>query len=636
MGLLGASTAQAAYVSIQNNGVFEVNDGNAVKASLDDWANVCHEKRNGSFPAPFTNSMACVTASNTSGANAIEWQSDGAALDGSNYNASIFTGGGSKDPIDISSWQWKDQAGGLPDKDNLLHSFAARYTTADASPQDLLFFGSDRYDNSGDAVQGYWFFLNQIGLVGTGAGTFSGVHKNGDLLVLSDFSNGGSTSIISVLAWDSTCAKAVNNPSVGQCADANLRLRGTSSSANCASATNLNFCGIVNAANGTVAPWPYKDKSGNSTYLQGEFFEGGINLTALGFGGTCFASAASETRSSTSTTATLKDFVLGSFAVCGAGLATTPSSTSIAIGSSLTDSAAITVTGSSSPPAPTGSVSFFVCGPSAGISSCDPATGTAVGSPVNLTGATKTGNVYTVSSASYTPAAAGDYCFAARWPGDANYTGGPYVDGSSTECFTVTPRQPGITTDQSAKPPTGAPLGTAITDTATLSNTAPKPDGSAAGGTITFTLYGPQADPATPVCTGTPVYTSTAYAVSGDGTYPKAGQAANSFTPTIVGTYEWVATYSGDSPNTLPVASGCGDEPSKLFALQPSATTAQTWRPQDSISVTVASGAGDLKGNVTFKAFDSLAKCTADAAGTASFTQSVDKTGTTGQTLSAA
>ena len=48
----------------------------------------------------------------------------------------------------------------------------------------------------------------------------------------------------------------------------------------------------------------FTDKSGNTTYLQGEFYEGGVNLSLLGLAGECFASVASETRSSTSTTAT--------------------------------------------------------------------------------------------------------------------------------------------------------------------------------------------------------------------------------------------------------------------------------------------------------------------------------------------
>src|SRR3989442_9204266 len=34
-------------------------------------------------------------------------------------NKTIFTGGGSKDNIDINSWDWKDDAGALPDKDNI-------------------------------------------------------------------------------------------------------------------------------------------------------------------------------------------------------------------------------------------------------------------------------------------------------------------------------------------------------------------------------------------------------------------------------------------------------------------------------------------------------------------------------------
>ena len=37
--------------------------------------------------------------------------------------------------------------------------------------------------------------------VGGGTG-FTGVHENGDLLVISDFSNGGTTSTITVYKWD--------------------------------------------------------------------------------------------------------------------------------------------------------------------------------------------------------------------------------------------------------------------------------------------------------------------------------------------------------------------------------------------------------------------------------------------------
>src|SRR5205823_658028 len=82
--------------------------------------------------------------------------------------------------------------------------------------------------------------------------------------------------------------------------------------------------GVVNPTNGTFAPWTFTDKSGLHTYLNGEFYEGGVNLSTLGVGNECFASVASETRSSTSTTATLKDFVLGNFGKCDTGVLTTP------------------------------------------------------------------------------------------------------------------------------------------------------------------------------------------------------------------------------------------------------------------------------------------------------------------------
>ena len=123
--------------AVHDTGAFEL-DGNATNNPAvvgDDWDNVCHQVIHSD----------CSTTSDTSasgGATAVDWVSE------PNPNATIFTGGGSKDPQDVSQWAWKDGAGGLPDKDNLLHSFAARYTT---SVGEVLFFGSDRLDNSGDA-----------------------------------------------------------------------------------------------------------------------------------------------------------------------------------------------------------------------------------------------------------------------------------------------------------------------------------------------------------------------------------------------------------------------------------------------------------------------------------------------------
>ena len=59
---------------------------------------------------------------------------------------SIFTGGGSKDPIDISSWRYKD--GSVPDKDDITNAYAAAYNV---NGDLVIYFGADRYANDGDA-----------------------------------------------------------------------------------------------------------------------------------------------------------------------------------------------------------------------------------------------------------------------------------------------------------------------------------------------------------------------------------------------------------------------------------------------------------------------------------------------------
>jgi hypothetical protein len=591
----------APAAAVHDTGAFEL-DGNAVNgpAAGDDWDNVCHQVLHSD----------CSTTSDTTGATAVDWVSE------PNLNTSIFTGGGSKDPIDINKWAWKDGAGGLPDKDNLLHSFAARYTT---SQGEVLFFGSDRYDNSGDAQQGFWFFQNSIALgsnsVGGGTG-FTGVHKAGDVLVVTDFSNGGGTSTITVYAWDPTCTKTTGT-TVGACGDANLRIKGTSTAANCASAAaNDQFCGIVNPTNGTTAPWPYTDKSGNSTYLQGEFFEGGVNLTALGLGDRCFASVAAESRASTSTTATLKDFTLGTFGTCGAKITTQSSitgSTSIGTGSvSVSDSATVEVTGVSTW---NGTVQFHLRGPIGAANEVS----TDIGGPVAVSNSTPT-----VQSDTATVTAVGDYCWSAHF--HSTTTGVPDRDDDGVnECFTVTPVTPQLAT-------TAGPdvlLGNPITDTATLTGTANQPGtpainpttaGAPAGGTITFTLYGPND------CT-TVAFTSDPVAVSGDGTYGPV-----SFTPTAVGTYHWVATYSGDSPNTNGTShnTDCSDanEDVVIQSAASSLSSAQSFIPNDKATVSASAG-GNLAGSVKFEVFES-----SDCSGTAIYTETVAVSGASPQTVS--
>ena len=412
----------------------------ATPSATDDWDMVCHQYAN---PLP---TGGCGTTSNTTGSTSGSWASDGS------LSASIFTGGGSKDPIDISSWNWKD--GSVPDKDNLLHAFAARYSlppdpvddpslppdpnnpnangtaclTGGLFPTcDVIYFGIDRYDNSGDAQNGFWFLKSNVQTVsGRPAGTFSGVHQNGDILVVSDFSIGGTTSTITVYKWDSACT-ATNKPDAS-CADSNLRQLETSTNAKCSgAATGDSFCGITNPTDGTLAPWAgdYTDKSGNHTYLNGEFYEAGLNL---------------------STSAVLKDFVVAHFPQCKPSLATAASQAgnTITPGTAVHDTATITVSGGTNAPDPTGTVTFFLCGPSTtGNPTCTSDGNTFTNNTGLLGDSNRDGIVDdTTPNDGIASAVSGDvntsdhkltpgyYCFRATWPGDTNYP--PPASGTFT------------------------------------------------------------------------------------------------------------------------------------------------------------------------------------------------------------
>jgi hypothetical protein len=172
-------------------------------------------------------------------------------------------------------------------------------------------------------------------------------------------------------------------------------------------------------------------------------------------------------------------------------------------------------------------------------------------------------------------------------------------------------------------------LGAAIDDTATLGGTANRPgtgglgDGSinptvvqaAAGGTITFSLYGPSA---TPVCSTTAIATSVVN-VNGNANYKaSSGMVTGSLTPTSVGTYYWIASYSGDSPNTSgPVSTACGD-PGEFSVVNDTTAvlTDQTWVPNDQAQIS-STGGSSLSGSVVFSLYPSV-----DCSGTALYTSS--------------
>ena len=102
------------------------------------------------------------------------------------------------------------------------------------------------------------------------------------------------------------------------------------------------------------------------------------------------------------------------------------------LGTSNTDTA--TVTGNTTLGSPTGTVSFYECGPTATPQPCT-STANPVGSgPVGFD--TASGVTASATSVPFTPDAGGYWCFAGYYSGDSNYSSS--TDTTTDECFAVT------------------------------------------------------------------------------------------------------------------------------------------------------------------------------------------------------
>jgi hypothetical protein len=462
--LVGVFVLVPSATAVHDLGLFEL-DGNAVggvPAGPNDWNNI-------NPPANTTTAIATTFITDP-----FNISTD-----------SILSGGSTKDDLNLNGGPgsgWLCKRGGAVDKNDIEHAFAAAYE--DANGDVILYFGADKYSVSGDAQIGFWFFKNPVACNPTSAQNtaFTGTHSVGDLLVLSDFTNGGNVSTIRAFEW------------VGSGGNVNgtLQTVGTPGQDCDTVGAGDNLCAQVNpVGNETTGGWTYQQKpnlvgpppkANAGNYPKGAFYEGGVNLSELlGADVACFSSFMAETRQSQSVDSVLEDFALGEFDTCEATVETSPSSASIVLGQSITDSAVIEGTGIGAP-APTGTVNFFVCGPLQAGELCTTG-GTAIGS-VDLSG--NTDNPVTVQSDTFTPTAVGRYCFRAELVDDPNYDDAS--DSRENECFTVTDTSE-TSTEQNWRP----------NDSATVTSTG----GSALAGSVEFTLY----DNGT--CDGNELYTET-------------------------------------------------------------------------------------------------------------------------------
>jgi hypothetical protein len=204
--------------------------------------------------------------------------------DRNNSNDNQFTQG-SKDGNAISSWAWSD--GQTNNKGDITNAAAILgVEMVGGVAHNILYFAGDRAVNNGDAAIGFWFFKGGVALDTTNAappyqGAFTGVHQDGDILVVSHFTQGGGQADIFIYKWQGS----------------GLLAPITSSTA---------------AVNSALQNIPSGFSYASAQYPIGDFFEGKVDLTTLGVP-PCFTNFMLETRNSQSITASLQDLTFGSF-----------------------------------------------------------------------------------------------------------------------------------------------------------------------------------------------------------------------------------------------------------------------------------------------------------------------------------
>ncbi|MGH9125184.1 MAG: hypothetical protein ACRDZ8_10730 [Acidimicrobiales bacterium] len=230
---------------------------------------------------------------------------------------------------------------------------------------------------------------------------------------------------------------------------------------------------------------------------------------------------------------------------------TTAASASVAVGGSVSDTASL-LDGNT----PTGTITFILFGPDDANCSATPAFTAMV--PVSGNG--------TYSSESFVAVSTGNYQWTAAYSGDGNNNPVTSACNAANESVTVTKANTTISTHASAS----VTVGGSISDTATLTG------GFSPSATITFDLFGP----GDPTCSGTVTFSNTV-SVNGDGNY-----MSSLFTTTAAGTYEWVASYSGDANSNPAGPTTCGDAAETVIVSSTTTTSSSTSTTTTSTSTT--------------------------------------------------
>jgi hypothetical protein len=245
-------------------------------------------------------------------------------------------------------------------------------------------------------------------------------------------------------------------------------------------------------------------------------------------------------------------------------------SPSIAVGGAISDTA--TLTGGFNPQ---GTITFTAF-----------TNNTCTGTPALTSGPIAVNGNGSYSSGPFMTTQAGVYNFVVAYSGDTNnlgFTGGCLAPNESV----VVSKAPATLSTVASS---SIAVGGAISDTATLTG------GFNPQGTITFTAF------TNNTCTGTPAFTSGPIAVNGNGSY-----SSGPFMTTEVGTYNFVAVYSGDT-NNLSFTGACLDVDESVIVTQAPTTLTTVASPSIAVGGAISdtatlTGGFNPQGTITFTAF---------------------------------
>jgi hypothetical protein len=254
-----------------------------------------------------------------------------------------------------------------------------------------------------------------------------------------------------------------------------------------------------------------------------------------------------------------------------------------------------TVTGNQAADTPSGTVTFFLCGPIPTGSCSSGGTQLTPGGTLSGTGATASANSPDVNT-SASPLTPGRYCFRAEWPGDTNYLT-PLTEFGGTngtnECFTV--RTIPTTTTTTPSPGSGGmtTFGSSVTDHAIVQ--ANQTGDGTPTGTVTFFLCNPSqtSGGACPDPNGTQVGSPVTTAAISGSNPPASSADSDAFTVNQTGTWCWRAVYTPGGANGANYTGSSDASSGECFTVNDttSAASQQTWQPNDSTTVTAAHGA---------------------------------------------